>query len=230
MRRCWRVPVLCRSRSGSRSNSRRHWPRRTRSCWRSRRSASALRLKRRVAFERKMLARTAPGRWRGSIAAAAPAVVLLALAVGRHRRADVGAGVVAGARSSRLLVAVAGGARRGVSVGEVPVLVVMLLIVGAAVFERGRAARGARNSRGAARRGIRATVGAGALAGDARLRRDCAWHCRCMFAASSLGAGRVGGGRAGGRRRVCRGAEVSRRRCVAAPSRRCSMNWPCTWI
>jgi len=39
-----------------------------------------LRLKRRVAFERKMLARTAPGRWRGSIAAAAPAVVLLALA------------------------------------------------------------------------------------------------------------------------------------------------------
>jgi hypothetical protein len=39
-----------------------------------------LRLKRRVAFERKMLARTAPGRWRGSIAAAAPAAVLLALA------------------------------------------------------------------------------------------------------------------------------------------------------
>lgn len=38
-----------------------------------------LRLKRRVAFERKMLARTAPGRWRGSIAAAAPAAVLLAL-------------------------------------------------------------------------------------------------------------------------------------------------------
>ena len=40
-----------------------------------------LRLKRRVAFERKMLARTAPGRWRGSIAAAAPAAVLLALAI-----------------------------------------------------------------------------------------------------------------------------------------------------
>jgi Flp pilus assembly protein TadB len=38
-----------------------------------------LRLKRRVAFERKMLARTAPGRWRGSVAAAAPAVALLAL-------------------------------------------------------------------------------------------------------------------------------------------------------
>lgn len=39
-----------------------------------------LRLKRRVAFERKMLARTAAGRWRGSIAAAAPAGALLALA------------------------------------------------------------------------------------------------------------------------------------------------------
>ena len=38
-----------------------------------------LRLKRRVAFERKMLARTAPGRWRGSIVAATPAAVLLAL-------------------------------------------------------------------------------------------------------------------------------------------------------
>jgi hypothetical protein len=38
-----------------------------------------LRLKRRVAFERKMLARTAPGRWRGSLAAAAPAALLLAL-------------------------------------------------------------------------------------------------------------------------------------------------------
>jgi len=37
----------------------------------------ALRLKRRAAFERKMLARTAPGRRRGAIAAAAPAVVLL---------------------------------------------------------------------------------------------------------------------------------------------------------
>ena len=39
-----------------------------------------LRLKRRVAFERKMLARTAPGRWRGSLAAAAPALALLILA------------------------------------------------------------------------------------------------------------------------------------------------------
>jgi len=39
-----------------------------------------LRLKRRVAFERKMLARTAPGRWRGSLAAAAPAIALLILA------------------------------------------------------------------------------------------------------------------------------------------------------
>lgn len=39
-----------------------------------------LRLKRRVAFERKMLARTASGRWRGSLAAAAPAAVLLGLA------------------------------------------------------------------------------------------------------------------------------------------------------
>jgi hypothetical protein len=38
-----------------------------------------LRLKRRVAFERKMLARTAAGRWRGSIAAAAPAAALLVL-------------------------------------------------------------------------------------------------------------------------------------------------------
>jgi len=39
-----------------------------------------LRLKRRVAFERKMLARTASGRWRGSFAAATPAAVLLVLA------------------------------------------------------------------------------------------------------------------------------------------------------
>jgi hypothetical protein len=37
----------------------------------------ALRLKRRVAFERKMLARTASGRRRGAVAAAAPPVVLL---------------------------------------------------------------------------------------------------------------------------------------------------------
>lgn len=40
----------------------------------------ALRLKRRVAFERKMLARTAAGRWRGSMAAAAPGVLLLVMA------------------------------------------------------------------------------------------------------------------------------------------------------
>jgi hypothetical protein len=39
----------------------------------------ALRLKRRVAFERKMLARTAPGRRRGAIAAAAPGVTMLGL-------------------------------------------------------------------------------------------------------------------------------------------------------
>ena len=44
----------------------------------------ALRLKRRVAFERKMLARTAPGRRRGAIATAAPGVTLLGL-----RMADV---------------------------------------------------------------------------------------------------------------------------------------------
>jgi hypothetical protein len=41
----------------------------------------ALRLKRRVAFDRKMLARTAPGRRRGAAAGALPPVVLLALAV-----------------------------------------------------------------------------------------------------------------------------------------------------
>jgi hypothetical protein len=39
----------------------------------------ALRLKRRVAFERKMLARTASGRRRGAIAATAPGMALLAL-------------------------------------------------------------------------------------------------------------------------------------------------------
>jgi hypothetical protein len=39
----------------------------------------ALRLKRRVAFERKMLARTAPGRRRGAIATAAAGVTLLGL-------------------------------------------------------------------------------------------------------------------------------------------------------
>jgi hypothetical protein len=41
----------------------------------------ALRLKRRVAFERKMLARTAPGRWRGAVAATLPAAVTLCLLV-----------------------------------------------------------------------------------------------------------------------------------------------------
>ncbi|HEX6245036.1 MAG TPA: hypothetical protein VFZ61_29145, partial [Polyangiales bacterium] len=39
----------------------------------------ALRLKRRVAFERKMLARTASGRRRGAIAATAPGIALLGL-------------------------------------------------------------------------------------------------------------------------------------------------------
>jgi hypothetical protein len=39
----------------------------------------ALRLKRRVAFERKMLARTAPGRRRGAVAASAPPLILLAM-------------------------------------------------------------------------------------------------------------------------------------------------------
>jgi hypothetical protein len=39
----------------------------------------ALRLRRRVAFERKMLARTAPGRRRGAIATAVPGVTLLGL-------------------------------------------------------------------------------------------------------------------------------------------------------
>ena len=46
----------------------------------------ALRLKRRVAFERKMLARTASGRRRGAVAAAIPPLVLLALHAGGHRR------------------------------------------------------------------------------------------------------------------------------------------------
>ncbi len=40
----------------------------------------ALRLRRRIAFERKMLARTASGRRRGAVAGALPPVVLLALA------------------------------------------------------------------------------------------------------------------------------------------------------
>ena len=42
----------------------------------------ALRLKRRVAFERKMLARTASGRRRGAVAASIPPLVLVALHVG----------------------------------------------------------------------------------------------------------------------------------------------------
>ncbi|HET9864978.1 MAG TPA: hypothetical protein VFP37_16155 [Steroidobacteraceae bacterium] len=42
----------------------------------------ALRLKRRVAFERKMLARTAPGRRRGAIAMAAPGLAILGLRLG----------------------------------------------------------------------------------------------------------------------------------------------------
>ena len=41
----------------------------------------ALRLKRRVAFERKMLARTAPGRRRGAVAAALPALVLAVMSM-----------------------------------------------------------------------------------------------------------------------------------------------------
>ena len=40
----------------------------------------ALRLRRRIAFERKMLARTASGRRRGAVAGALPPIVLLALA------------------------------------------------------------------------------------------------------------------------------------------------------
>jgi Flp pilus assembly protein TadB len=44
----------------------------------------SLRLKRRVAFERKMLARTAAGRRRGAIAAATPPLVLLAFAATGH--------------------------------------------------------------------------------------------------------------------------------------------------
>jgi hypothetical protein len=42
----------------------------------------ALRLKRRVAFERKMLARTASGRRRGAVAASVPPAVLLAMYAG----------------------------------------------------------------------------------------------------------------------------------------------------
>jgi hypothetical protein len=43
-------------------------------------SRLALRLRRRIAFERKMLARTAPGRRRGAVAGALPPVMLLTLA------------------------------------------------------------------------------------------------------------------------------------------------------
>jgi hypothetical protein len=50
----------------------------------------ALRLKRRVAFERKMLARTASGRRRGALAAAVPPLVLLVMAL-------TGSGLPAGA-------------------------------------------------------------------------------------------------------------------------------------
>lgn len=42
----------------------------------------ALRLKRRVAFERKMLARTASGRRRGAVAASIPPAVLIAMSLG----------------------------------------------------------------------------------------------------------------------------------------------------
>lgn len=53
-------------------------------------SRLALRLKRRVAFERKMLARTASGRRRGAIAGALPPLVLLMLvAAGSHLPASV---------------------------------------------------------------------------------------------------------------------------------------------
>ena len=55
----------------------------------------ALRLKRRVAFERKMLARTASGRWRGAAAGSSAAVALLAMQL---------AGVALPASSLALLV------------------------------------------------------------------------------------------------------------------------------
>lgn len=56
----------------------------------------ATRLRRRVAFERKMLARTAPGRRRGAIAASLPALVMLTLiALGWHLPGSAVAAVLA---------------------------------------------------------------------------------------------------------------------------------------
>jgi hypothetical protein len=61
----------------------------------------ALRLKRRVAFERKMLARTASGRRRGATAAAVPPCVLLLMSLG-------GWSVPAGALLTLLMLEAAG--------------------------------------------------------------------------------------------------------------------------
>jgi hypothetical protein len=61
----------------------------------------ALRLKRRVAFERKMLARTASGRRRGALAAAVPPLVLLMMAL-------AGWGLPAGALLVLLLLEASG--------------------------------------------------------------------------------------------------------------------------
>jgi hypothetical protein len=61
----------------------------------------ALRLRRRVAFNRKMLARTAPGLRRGAVAASLPPVVALLLHMG-------GVGIPPGAQLTLLLVEAAG--------------------------------------------------------------------------------------------------------------------------
>jgi hypothetical protein len=57
-------------------------PRPTPELWADTAQRLALRLKRRVAFERKMLARTASGRRRGAVAASIPPLVLALLHVG----------------------------------------------------------------------------------------------------------------------------------------------------
>ena len=137
-----------------------------------------------------MLARTAAGRWRGSIAAAAPAARVAGAGRGRHRPA---APVLRGcSRWRRSAAGCCGGRRasrceRGRS---------CRYSSGAAhrrlgSVERRRAARGARHTPGAARCGLRAPVRAGALAGDSRVSADCARHCRCI-SRRAAGAGRMG--------------------------------------
>ena len=128
----------------------------------------ALRLKRRVAFERKMLARTAPGRRRGAIAAAVPGIAILSLRMAGVVDSDAGAHIADRRGGLWLLVVVARGAGRGVSMPEL--LPLLLVLVGGALAVPGF--RGLLDiARRAAACRARTPVRAATLGCDARLSR-----------------------------------------------------------